>query len=162
MEHSNWRYLMYMDLKCFQILLNLALQYTANEMYTEALNAYQIILKNKKMINSGRLKVNIGNIYYKQGNYNKAIKFYRMALDKVPNTHKEMRWVGLVCFVLLKAFCIFSSVDTMTRQYKSLPTGKGVKKSLNLYGFCPSTANPSLSGRLHLLQLVNYDCQIRW
>lgn len=39
----------------------------------------------------GRLKVNMGNIYFKQKNYPKAIKFYRMALDQVPNTHKEMR-----------------------------------------------------------------------
>ncbi|XP_023241009.1 intraflagellar transport protein 88 homolog [Centruroides sculpturatus] len=39
----------------------------------------------------GRLKVNIGNIYYNQGNYPKAIKFYRMALDQLPNTHKDMR-----------------------------------------------------------------------
>ena len=62
--------------------------------------------------NAGRLKVNMGNIYFKLGQYAKAIKFYRMALDQarsfmpclvaqirliflclfqVPNTHKSMR-----------------------------------------------------------------------
>lgn len=40
---------------------------------------------------AGRLKVNMGNIYFKQKNFSKAIKFYRMALDQVPNTHKNMR-----------------------------------------------------------------------
>lgn len=40
---------------------------------------------------AGRLKVNMGNIYFRQRNYPKAIKFYRMALDQVPNSHKEMR-----------------------------------------------------------------------
>lgn len=40
---------------------------------------------------SGRLKVNIANIYFKQKNYPKAIKLYRMALDQVSNTHKDMR-----------------------------------------------------------------------
>lgn len=35
----------------------------------------------------------MGNIYFKQKNFQKAIKFYRMALDQVPNTHKEMRSV---------------------------------------------------------------------
>lgn len=40
---------------------------------------------------SGRLKVNMGNIYVKQKNYPKAIKMYRMALDQVSNTNKEMR-----------------------------------------------------------------------
>ena len=41
----------------------------------------------------GRLKVNMGNIYFRQKNYPKAVKFYRMALDQVPNTHKEMRYL---------------------------------------------------------------------
>ena len=39
----------------------------------------------------GRLKVNMANIYVKQKNYPKAIKFYRMALDQISNAHKEMR-----------------------------------------------------------------------
>ena len=33
--------------------------------------------------NAGRLRVNMGNIYFKLGQYAKAIKFYRMALDQV-------------------------------------------------------------------------------
>lgn len=41
--------------------------------------------------NVGRLKVNMANIYFKQKNYPKAIKFYRMALDQVSNAHIEMR-----------------------------------------------------------------------
>ncbi|CAG0923155.1 unnamed protein product, partial [Notodromas monacha] len=41
--------------------------------------------------NAGRLKVNMANICYKLGQYNKALKLYRMALDQVPNTHKHMR-----------------------------------------------------------------------
>ncbi|KAB7504104.1 Intraflagellar transport protein 88-like protein [Armadillidium nasatum] len=69
----------------FAVLFNLANQYSANEMYTEALNTYQVITKNKdKMFssNAGRLKVNMANIYFKMGQYTKAIKFYRMALDQ--------------------------------------------------------------------------------
>ncbi|KAJ8314795.1 hypothetical protein KUTeg_006945 [Tegillarca granosa] len=75
----------------YSVLFNLANQYSANEMYNEALNTYQVIVKNKMFSNAGRLKVNMGNIYFKQKNYPKAIKFYRMALDQVPNSHKEMR-----------------------------------------------------------------------
>ncbi|KAM6179582.1 intraflagellar transport protein 88 homolog isoform 8-T8 [Erethizon dorsatum] len=75
----------------YSVLLNLASQYSANEMYAEALNTYQVIVKNKMFSNSGRLKVNMGNIYLKQRNYSKAIKFYRMALDQIPSVHKEMR-----------------------------------------------------------------------
>ena len=75
----------------FSVLFNLANQYAANEMYTEALNTYQVITKNRMFNNAGRLRVNMGNIYFKLGQYAKAIKFYRMALDQVANTHKSMR-----------------------------------------------------------------------
>lgn len=75
----------------YSVLFNLAVQFEANEMYPEALNSYQVIVKNKMFQNAGRIKVNMGNIYYKQGQYSKATKYYRMALDQVPNTHKEVR-----------------------------------------------------------------------
>ncbi|KAM8749919.1 intraflagellar transport protein 88 homolog isoform 1-T1 [Acanthopagrus schlegelii] len=75
----------------YSVLLNLANQYVNNEMYPEALNTYQVIVKNKMFSNAGRLKVNMANIYVKQKNYPKAIKFYRMALDQISNAHKEMR-----------------------------------------------------------------------
>ncbi|XP_054723610.1 intraflagellar transport protein 88 homolog, partial [Uloborus diversus] len=79
-----------MDLT-FSVLLNLATQYGNNEMYGEAMNTYQIIIKNRSFTNAGRLKTNMGNLCFSQGNYPKAIKFYRMALDQVPNTHRDMR-----------------------------------------------------------------------
>uniref|UniRef100_UPI0037E8EBC4 intraflagellar transport protein 88 homolog isoform X2 n=1 Tax=Semicossyphus pulcher TaxID=241346 RepID=UPI0037E8EBC4 len=75
----------------YSVLLNLANQYANNEMYPEALNSYQVIVKNKMFNNAGRLKVNMANIYVKQKNFPKAIKFYRMALDQISNAHKEMR-----------------------------------------------------------------------
>jgi hypothetical protein len=37
----------------FQVLFNLANQYAANEMYNEALNTYQVIVKNKMFSNAG-------------------------------------------------------------------------------------------------------------
>jgi intraflagellar transport protein 88 len=43
-------------------------------------------------LKTGRLRVNMGNIYYEQGKLPQAIKHYRMALDQVPITHKEMRY----------------------------------------------------------------------
>nr|XP_020657708.1 intraflagellar transport protein 88 homolog isoform X3 [Pogona vitticeps] len=75
----------------YTVLFNLASQYSANEMYAEALNTYQVIVKNKMFVNGGMLKVNMANIYLKQRNYSKAIKFYRMALDQIASVHKEMR-----------------------------------------------------------------------
>jgi tetratricopeptide (TPR) repeat protein len=41
------------------------------------------IVKNKAYPQSGRLRVNMGNIYFEQKKYSSAIKMYRMALDQV-------------------------------------------------------------------------------
>ncbi|CAH8553955.1 unnamed protein product [Heterobilharzia americana] len=75
----------------YSVLFNLANRYTASGMYQEALNTYQAIVRNKMFAHAGRLKVNMGNIYFTQKNYSKAIKFFRMGLDQVPNTHKFIR-----------------------------------------------------------------------
>lgn len=60
-------------------------------MYVEALNTYTLMTKNKMFSTVNRLKINMGNIYYKLGLYSKAIKMYRMALDQVPSNQKELR-----------------------------------------------------------------------
>uniref|UniRef100_A0A915PX99 Uncharacterized protein n=1 Tax=Setaria digitata TaxID=48799 RepID=A0A915PX99_9BILA len=75
----------------FTVLFNLAHQYMANNLLTEALNTYQMIVKNKMFVNSGRLNANIANIYFKQKDYKKAIKLYRIALDQVPHSQKSTR-----------------------------------------------------------------------
>lgn len=75
----------------YAVLFNLGNQYAANELYTEALNTYQMITKNRMFANAHRLKVNMGNIYLKQGQYQTAVKMYRMALDQVPSSQKNLR-----------------------------------------------------------------------
>uniref|UniRef100_A0A0R3S787 TPR_REGION domain-containing protein n=1 Tax=Elaeophora elaphi TaxID=1147741 RepID=A0A0R3S787_9BILA len=75
----------------FTVLFNLAHQYMANNLLTEALNTYQMIVKNRMFANSGRLKANIANIYFKQKDYKKAIKLYQIALDQIPNSQKNTR-----------------------------------------------------------------------
>ena len=75
----------------YAVLFNLAVQYEANDMYSEALNMYNVIVKNKMFQHAGRIKVNMGNIFFKQSNLPKAIKYFRMALDQVPTTQKEIR-----------------------------------------------------------------------
>ena len=58
---------------------------------------------------SGRLRVNMGNIYYEQKKYPQAVKQYRMALDQVPNTHKDMRYkpvLQLYTFLLTQELLI--------------------------------------------------------
>ena len=67
-----------------KVMFNLAVQHEKNELYPEALNYYNVIVKNKMFQNVGRIRVNMGNIYFHERDYNKAVKQYRMALDQVP------------------------------------------------------------------------------
>ncbi|CAK5044811.1 unnamed protein product [Meloidogyne enterolobii] len=72
-------------------LLCLAQQKLINGIPSEALNIYQTIVKNRSYANGHRLKINIGNIYFRKKEYTKALKYYRMALDQVPKVHQRMR-----------------------------------------------------------------------
>ncbi|XP_033843488.1 intraflagellar transport protein 88 homolog [Periophthalmus magnuspinnatus] len=115
----------------YSVLLNLANQYANNEMYLEALNSYQVLIKNKMFSNAGRLKVNMANIYMKQKNYPKAIKFYRMALDQISNAHKEVRIkiqqnIGLV-FVLMGQYS-----DAITSYEHIMSECPNIKAGYNL------------------------------
>jgi len=76
----------------YAVNFNLANSYALNCMFNESLNLYQLIVKNKQYQQPGRLRVNMGNIYFIQSDFVKAIRMYRMALDQIPNTGKEMRF----------------------------------------------------------------------
>ncbi|ERL88084.1 hypothetical protein D910_05473 [Dendroctonus ponderosae] len=91
-EHHNIDLTYAVSLNLKIVLFNLANQYAVNELYTEALNTYQTITKNRMFANAYRLKLNMGNIYLKQGHYQMAVKMYRMALDQVPSTQKNLRY----------------------------------------------------------------------
>lgn len=73
------------------VTFNLANQYQNNGMYQDAISTYTSIVKNKQYMHGGRLRVNMGNIYFIQKNFLVAIKMYKMALDLIPKSSKEMR-----------------------------------------------------------------------
>jgi intraflagellar transport protein 88 len=61
-------------------------------MHSEALNTYTMLVKKKEYEHAGRLRVNMGNIYYEQKKYQAAIKMYRMAMDQIGATSKKTRY----------------------------------------------------------------------
>jgi len=73
------------------VFFNLAEQYERNDLHIEALNTYSIMTKNKMFPHVNQLKINMGNIYYNMGIYQKAVKMYRMALDSVPKNLSQLR-----------------------------------------------------------------------
>lgn len=76
----------------YAVCFNMALVHEKREMYSEAINTYGIIVKNKQYSNSGRLRVNIGNLYFKQKQFLQAVRMYRIALDQLQdNQNKDLR-----------------------------------------------------------------------
>ena len=74
----------------FCVSLNLATLYEKNELYQEAIQEYTS-LTNAKNYESGVesfVRVNMGNIYFKQKKYKQAVKMYKKALDLVPQELK--------------------------------------------------------------------------
>ena len=65
----------------YAILFNLANTYARCGQTSEALNTYQLIIRNKQYPHAQRLRVNVGNLYFQQGDYTQAVKAYRMCLD---------------------------------------------------------------------------------
>ena len=74
----------------FASSLNLAISFQESEMFDDAIDIYTTMIKEKEHPNAERLRVNIGNILYQQGKYRDAIKMYRMVLDQIPSTEREI------------------------------------------------------------------------
>ncbi|CAM9373440.1 unnamed protein product, partial [Phaeothamnion confervicola] len=76
----------------YSVCFNLASCLHAHGQIKEAMREYGAIVKNRQYPQAGRLRCNVGNICFEQGEYLEAIKNYRMALDQVPNAGKEVRF----------------------------------------------------------------------
>ena len=115
----------------YLVCFNLAVTYQHAEMHTESLNAYSAIVKNRAYTQAGRLRVNMGNVYYSQQKYPHAIKMYRMALDQVPSSsnairHRIMRNIGN-CFVKTGQY------DSAIQAYENImESGPELKTAYNL------------------------------
>ena len=92
--------------------VNLDLQYAvrvcqahctqAAGMDQEALAMYSSLARNQEYLMGGRIRVNMGNMFAKRGQWTDAIKQYRMALDQIPS-ERQVR-------------CLFWPTEAIVRQ----------------------------------------------
>ncbi|KRX57905.1 Nucleolar GTP-binding protein 2 [Trichinella sp. T9] len=75
----------------FSVLFNLAQQYEANELYSEAISMYETLTMNKMFPCAADLGVNIGRIYMRQEQFSKAIQYFQQALEQVPSVQRTSR-----------------------------------------------------------------------
>ena len=74
----------------FCAALNLATMFEKNELYQEAIKEYTNLTNalNHEGNLEGFIRLNMGNIYFKQGNFPMAIKMYKKAINDVPTELK--------------------------------------------------------------------------
>lgn len=81
-------------------------------------------MRNKLFDRPGKVRVNIGNIYFAQKKYLQAVKMYKMALDQISVTHQRMRNRVLKnighCFVLMGQYS--EAVETYEHVLDQRPT----------------------------------------
>jgi len=75
----------------FAVQFHLGDVLSRNGLLSEALTVYQTMLKDKSFQSVARVRVNMGNVHFERGEYAKAIRMWRMAVDQLPNTSRELR-----------------------------------------------------------------------
>ena len=119
----------------FGLNLNLALIYEGLKMYEDALQIYTDIVQRENYYSPGimkdKIRINIGNLYYKQGDYQKAIIEWKKAVDKISKENKELR--GLVLRNIANAHIKLQSYDDAIDNYtESVKHKEDMKTCKNL------------------------------
>ncbi|MCP9260493.1 Intraflagellar transport protein 88 [Dirofilaria immitis] len=92
----------------FTVLFNLAHQYMANNLLTEALNTYQMIVKNRMI----KIMNNIGIAFIKCGEYDEADGTFEHCMDEKGNYNTALNFI-------LTAYCL-NDIDKMKDGFQRL------------------------------------------
>ena len=119
----------------FGIQLNLGLIYEGLKMFDDAKQMYMEILQKENYYTPGimfqKVRVNIGNIYYNQGEYRKAITEWQKAVDKISKDNKEMR--GMILRNIANAHIKSGSyTDAIDNYNESVKYKEDMKTYMNL------------------------------
>jgi len=119
----------------FGIRLNLALIYETLKQFEEAKQMYQEIIQQDSYYNPGiqyqRVRVNLGNIYFIELEYKKAITEWKRAIDKIGKDNKELRAniMRNIATAHIKLGNYSDAIDNYTESMKNNPD---VKTAMNL------------------------------
>lgn len=118
----------------FGMRLNLAMIYEALRLWDEAKQTYLDILQQdyySPAVQFQRVRVNLGNIYYQQGDYKKASTEWKKAVDKVSKENKELR--ALILKNIANAYIKMGNyTDAIDNYSESMKLNPDVKTTMNL------------------------------
>jgi tetratricopeptide (TPR) repeat protein len=126
----------------YAVMLNLGSIYQQAGMHSKALKQFEDVVSNKQLGNSGRLRINIGNILFSQKKYLQAIKMYRRGLDQIPvSTNQRLR--SKVMRSIGHAFCELRQFEEAAKAYQLVLSeppvrdcGGGVERKVPSRDFC--------------------------
>ena len=120
----------------FGLQLNIALIYEGLKMYEDARQMYLEIVQKENYYTPGimkdKIRINLGNLYYKQGDYQNAIKEWKKAVDKISKDNKEMRGLVLrnIANANIKLGSYEDAIDNYTESVKHKEDMKTCKNLL--------------------------------
>ena len=115
----------------YVVWMHLATVYEKNNMATEALEIYSLLIKQKRFSSVYKLRVNMGNLFFRKGKYLQAIKMYRMALDQISRKHCKLR--QKVYSNIGNSFMKIGRLKDAIKNYESaLSSGSYLKTEFNL------------------------------
>ena len=120
----------------FGLQLNIALIYEGLKMYEDARQMYLEIVQKENYYTPGimkdKIRINLGNLYYKQGDYQNAIKEWKKAVDKISKDNKEMRGLVLrnIANAHIKLGLYEDAIDNYTESVKHKEDMKTCKNLL--------------------------------
>ena len=119
----------------FGLQLNIALIYENLRMYDDARAMYLEIVQKENYYTPGimkdKIRINLGNLYYKQGEYKKAITEWQKAVDKISKENKELK--GCILKNIANAHIKIGSFNEAIDNYKeSVKNKEDMKSCMNL------------------------------
>jgi intraflagellar transport protein 88 len=133
---------------------NLATAYVASGRPDEALKTYTTLLTSQRGNPfNGRVRINMGNVYYSQKQFPSAIKMYKMALDQMQKderslTRKIRRNIGSAYF------CLGQIRDAVKNFEEAMDTFNDFQTTFNLL-ICHLTLGDMNNVKKYFLELIN-------
>jgi intraflagellar transport protein 88 len=119
----------------FGIRLNLALIYENLKQIEEAKQMYVEIIQQDSYYNPGiqfqRVRVNLGNIYYFEKEYKKAITEWKRAIDKISKENKELR-ANIMRNIATAHIRLGNYSDAIDNYTESMKNNPDVRTAMNL------------------------------
>lgn len=115
----------------------------------EAIRVYQAILRDDP--NRIPVFLNLGGLYYRRGEYEKAIPYYEKVIRVNPKHYQGHYWLAMCCWKLQR---YYAAINTLEEVIEFLPT---FKDALNLLGDCYEKIGEGAKAEHYYLKAISTD-----